>query len=88
MITRDIIVQNELGLHIRIAGTIVKEMKKFESSIMVMQDGTAHNFKNVTGVVSTNGKKGDVLTFEFDGPDEECAADAVEELFASKFGER
>ena len=88
MITRDITIQNELGLHVRIAGKIAKEMKKFESSVTALKDGESYNFKNVTGIITTNAKKNDVLTFEFEGPDEEVAAETVEGLFADKFGEK
>ncbi|MCL2819095.1 MAG: HPr family phosphocarrier protein, partial [Actinomycetia bacterium] len=88
MITRDIEILNELGLHVRIAGKIVKEMKKFASSVDAVKDGQTYNFKNVTGVITTNAKKGDVLTFQFEGPDEEVAADTVVKLFADRFGEK
>jgi phosphocarrier protein len=88
MITRDIEVVNELGIHIRVAGKIAKTMKQFESSIIARTDGGDFDIKNVTGVIMTNAKKGETLAIEFDGADEQEAAEAVARLFADKFGEK
>ena len=88
MVTRQLEVRNELGLHARVAAKITREMKKFESSVTVKKDGNAYNLKNVTGVIMSNAKKGDILTVEFEGPDEKFAAESVAGLFADKFGEK
>jgi len=88
MVTKQLEVMNELGLHARVAAKITREMKKFESSVTVQKEGQSYNLKNVTGVIMSNAKKGDVLTVEFDGPDEEFAAESVAGLFADKFGEK
>lgn len=88
MVTKQLEVLNELGLHARVASRIVREMKKFESSVTVRKEGRAYDLKNVTGVITVNAKLGDVLTVEFAGSDEEAAAEAVEILFINKFGEK
>ena len=81
-------VENELGLHARVAGRIVREMKKFESSVLVQKNGASFDLKNVTGVITVNAKHGDILDLEISGADEVVAAEAIEKLFANKFGER
>ena len=88
MITRELEVQNELGIHARVASRIVREARHFESSIVVRKEGETYNFKNITGVITVNAQKGAVLTVEFDGADEQEASDAFAALFANKFGER
>lgn len=88
MITKQLTVENELGLHARVASRIVQETKAFQSTVQVRKDGKVFNLKNVTGVIMVNGKKGDVLTVEFSGEDEEQACEAVTTLFAHKFGEK
>ena len=88
MIVKQLTVENELGLHARVASRIVSETKAFQSTIQVRKDGKTFNLKNVTGVIMVNGKKGDVLSVEFSGEDEERACEAVAALFAEKFGER
>jgi len=88
MLTKQLEVQNELGLHARVASRIVREARKFQSSVIVQKQGKSYDLKNVTGVITVNAKKGDVLTVKFDGDDEEIAGSAIEDLFNNKFGEK
>ena len=88
MITRQLEVLNELGFHARVASRIVREMRRFESSIILKKDGKGFDLKNVTGVITSNTKRGDVVTIEIDGADEEVAAQGLELLFRNKFGEK
>lgn len=88
MITKQFEVLNELGLHARVASRIVREARKFKSSVIVKKESKDYDLKNVTGVITANAKKGDILTVEFNGDDEETAADVVETLFLNKFGEK
>lgn len=87
MIVKQLEVLNALGLHARVASRIVRESRKFKSGVVAQKEGKAFDFKNVTGALTVNAKKGDILTIEFDGEDEEDAAAALEALFLSKFGE-
>jgi len=88
MVTKELEVLNELGLHARVASRIVREMRKFQSSVTVQKEGKGYDLKNVTGVIMCNAKRNDILTIEFEGEDEQAAAEAVEVLFLNKFGER
>lgn len=88
MITKELEIQNELGIHARVASRIVREARKFLCDITAHKGSDSYNFKNVTGVISVNAKRGDMLTLVFDGPDEEEASEAFAVLFAGKFGER
>ncbi|MCL2152289.1 MAG: HPr family phosphocarrier protein [Oscillospiraceae bacterium] len=88
MITRQFEVLNELGLHARVASRIVRETRKFESSVIVKKDGRDFDLKNVTGVITANAKRGDIVTVEFSGLDENDAAEGLEVLFKNKFGEK
>ena len=88
MITRQFEVLNELGLHARVASRIVRESRKFESSVIVKKNGRDYDLKNVTGVITSNAKNGDILTVEFNGADEVDAAEGLEMLFRIKFGEK
>ena len=88
MLKRNLEVQNELGIHARVASRITREVRRYESSVVVRKGEGTYDFKNVTGVITVNAKRGGILAFEFDGPDEDAAAEAITALFASKFGER
>jgi len=88
MITKQFEVLNELGFHARVASRIVREVRKFESSVILKKSNRKFDLKNVTGVITSNVKKGDVVTIEFNGADEETAAEVLETLFKNKFGEK
>lgn len=88
MILKELEVMNELGLHARVASRIVRELRKFESSVIVQKNGKSYDLKNVTGVITVNAKRGDILNVEFTGADETAAAESVAQLFAEKFGEK
>jgi len=88
MITRHYEVLNELGLHARVASRVVRESRKYKSSIIAKKEGRDYDLSNVTGVITVNAKKGEVLEIEFDGDDEEAAAEAIRLMFLNKFGEK
>jgi phosphocarrier protein len=88
MTTKKLTVLNELGLHARVACRITRKANEFESSICIIKNGKTYDLKSVTGVITTNAHQGDVVMLEINGPDEEKAAEAMEDLFFNKFGER
>lgn len=87
MVVKELQVQNKLGFHARVASRITRSVSAFQSSVSVRKDGRCFDLKSVTGVMMANAKHGDMVTVEIDGPDEETAAQALEVLFAEKFGE-
>ncbi len=87
MITQELMVLNELGIHARVASRIVRCANGFASTIHAKKEGKQFDLKTVLGVMTLNTKCGDSLLIEMEGPDEAEAAKAIEELFAIKFGE-
>ena len=87
MVVKELQVQNKLGFHARVASRITRSVSAFQSSVNVRKDGRRYDLKSVTGVMMANAKHGDVVTVEIDGPDEVAASEALEVLFAEKFGE-
>ena len=87
MVVKQLQVRNKLGFHARVASRITRSVSAFQSSVNVQKDGRRFDLKSVTGVMMANAKHGDIVTVEIDGPDEETAAQALETLFAEKFGE-
>jgi len=88
MLTLSLEVLNELGLHARVASRVVREAKKFHSSVLVQKEGKTYDLKSVLGVMTVGAKYGDILSVEFNGDDEEAASEAIRELFLDKFGEK
>jgi phosphocarrier protein len=88
MITVEYKVLNELGLHARVAARVVRECRKFKSTVNVQKDGKTFDLKNVLGVIGCNAKHGDLLKIEIAGEDEQQTAKGLRELFLNKFGEQ
>lgn len=88
MVVKELQVQNELGFHARVACRITRSVSAFQSSVHVNKNGQRYDLKSVTGVMMAAAKHGEVVTVEIEGEDEQVAAQALEKLFAEKFGEK
>ncbi len=87
MIARDVTVTNQAGIHTRPASMIVRTAAKFKADFFIHKDGYEINGKSIIGVMTLAAEQGSTLTLVLEGDDENEAADALEKLFASGFGE-
>lgn len=87
MVVREVTVTNRAGLHTRPASMIVRTASKYNSEFFIQKDSYEINGKSIIGVMTLAAEQGATLTLTFEGDDEEEAAKAVTELFASGFGE-
>ena len=78
MKTLKYVITDELGIHARPAGMLVKEAGKFQSKIMVASPKKEVDAKRIMGVMSMGAKKGETLRFTIEGADEDAAAEAIE----------
>ena len=72
------IITDELGIHARPAGLLVKKCAEFKSEIKIGRPDKMVDAKRVIGVMTLGMKQGDELSLTFTGPDEDDAAAAVE----------
>lgn len=87
MISKGIVVQNQVGLHARPATFFIQKSNEFKSSIWVEKDERRVNAKSLLGVLSLGITKGTEVTVIADGSDEKEAIDALEALVESNFSE-
>jgi len=87
MVNREIEVVNKLGIHARPATMIVKTASQYESKISLKKDDLAVDAKSIMGVLILAAQKGSIIVLEVEGPDEEEAADAINQLFDEGFNE-
>jgi phosphocarrier protein HPr len=87
MITKEVKIINDAGLHTRPAATIVKLASKFKSDFFIHRDGLKINGKSIIGVMTLAAVKGSTLTLTFDGEDEEDAAKTIVDFFNRGFDE-
>lgn len=81
----DYAVVDELGLHARPAGQLVKKAEGFASEITISCKGKAVNLKRILGVMGLGVKCGDTVTVTADGEDEEEACKALLRFFEDNF---
>ena len=87
MYSKDVMVQNQVGLHARPATFFIQKANEFKSSIWVEVEDRKINAKSLLGVLSLGIVKGTAVNLIADGADEATAVDTLSELIASDFTE-
>ena len=76
-------VKDEQGIHARPAGMLVKEVKNFQSKVMLEKDGKTVDASRLMAVMSMGVKQGQTVTITVEGEDEDAAYEAVKAFFES-----
>ena len=87
MVTQEVTINNEVGLHARPATFFTQKANEFKSGIWVEKDERRVNAKSLLGVLSLGITKGTTITLLADGSDEKEAVAALSELVSGNFGE-
>ena len=87
MVTQEVTINNEVGLHARPATFFTQKANEFKSGIWVDKDERRVNAKSLLGVLSLGITKGTTITLLADGSDEKEAVAALSELVSGNFGE-
>lgn len=87
MISRNVTIKNNVGLHARPATFFIQKANSYKSSIWVEKDDRRVNAKSLLGVLSLGIVEGMSILLIADGPDEDAALDGLEELVNSGFSE-
>lgn len=75
-------VKDELGIHARPAGMLVKEAKKYTSKISVKQEnGKMADATRLMAVMSLGVKCGNTVEITIEGEDEDAAAEGMQNFF-------
>ena len=83
MKTFNYVITDEVGIHARPAGLLVKEAKSYDSVIRITKDGKSAEAKKLMALMGLGVKKGDTVTVSVEGGDEEAVAEKMEEFFKS-----
>jgi len=75
------VIKDELGIHARPAGLLVKEAKKFNSKAMLEVDGKITELTKLLALMNLGIKRGNKIKISIEGEDEEAAARALETFF-------
>ena len=86
-VKKDVLVQNQVGLHARPATFFIQKANEFKSSIWVEKDERCINAKSLLGVLSLGIVGGTSIDIIADGSDEQEAVDSLVALVESGFAE-
>lgn len=75
------VIKDELGIHARPAGLLIKEAKKYESKIVLSTDGKKAEATKLIAVMGMAVKCGQTVEVEVSGNDEETAVEGMKEFF-------
>ncbi len=87
MITKEVVINNQVGLHARPATFFIQKANEFKSSVWVEKEERRVNAKSLLGVLSLGIVKGTAITIIADGSDEEDAIETLSALIDSDFSE-
>ena len=87
MVSRNVTVVNQLGMHARAAAKFVHLATKFEAHVRVARDSREMDGKSIMGILLLAAARWTTITISADGSDERDAIEALSALVASGFGE-
>ena len=83
MISREVTIKNNVGLHARPATFFIQKANSYASSIWIQNDDRRISAKSLLGVLSMGITGGMTITLIADGPDEAEALNGLEELVSN-----
>ena len=87
MVSKEVVINNQVGLHARPATFFIQKANEFKSSIWVEKEDRLVNAKILLGVLSLGIVKGTPVTIIADGADEETAIETLSALIDADFSE-
>lgn len=87
MFVKEVLVQNQVGLHARPATFFIQKANEFKSSIWVEKDERRVNAKSLLGVLSLGIMGNTTIRIIAGSPDEVQAVEALVKLVESGFAE-
>lgn len=87
MFVKDVMVQNQVGLHARPATFFIQKANEFKSSIWIEREERRVNAKSLLGILSLGIVGGTAIRIIADGADEQLAVDSLVDLVESGFSD-
>jgi len=82
------VVSNLQGIHARPCALLAQCCVNFKSSVVISANEETASGGNVLELLALHIRKGDVMTIQVDGPDEEAACQAIQKVLDSGFDEK
>ena len=75
------VITDEIGIHARPAGLLVKEAKKYQSTITLTCNGKSAAASKLMAVMGMGVKHADTVEVSAEGPDEDTAFEQMQKFF-------
>lgn len=75
------VIKDEVGIHARPAGLLVKEAKKYQSKIVIMKDGKKAEVTKLMALMGLGVKCGDTVEVEVSGEEEDTVCEVIKTFF-------
>lgn len=75
------VIRDEIGIHARPAGELVKKAKKYNSRITISKDGKSVEATKLMAVMGLGVKCGQTVEVEVEGADEDTALEGIKNFF-------
>lgn len=85
---RQLLVNNSLGLHARVAARIAQTVQNYQCQVLIAKDGFEADGSSVLSILTLDAPQGSLLTVQTSGPQAAQAMAAMVDLFSTDFGER
>lgn len=83
MVSKDTVIVDKMGLHMRPANKFISAMTKYRSDITIVFDGNKINGKSIMNIMAACIKYGSHITIICDGEDEQAMLDEAVSLIES-----
>lgn len=87
MVSKDFIIKNKMGLHMRPSQVFVREMSKYDSDVTVIFAHKRINAKSIMGLMAACIGCGAKITVICDGCDEQAMLDKAAKIIENSFWE-
>lgn len=87
MVTRELEIVNEKGLHARASAKFVEVVEDHDAKAEVEKDGMSVSGDSIMGLLMLAASRGTSIKVTTSGPEAEQLSDALAALVADKFGE-
>lgn len=87
LVTKELVIQNKLGIHARPAAMFVKTANRFTADVFVEKDGERVNGKSIMGLMMLAAGPSSRISVQAQGSDALQAVRELEALVARKFDE-
>ena len=75
-------IKDELGVHARPAGLLVKLAKQYTSAITIEKNGKTCDMRKLMALMGMGVKQGDTVTIKVEGDDEAACAEAIQKFLS------